>query len=201
MRRAVLEACVVALVGAALAFAANALSPRGLRLTRNFFPHDTDHRAPAPTNAAANPGSTNSFSAQVVAERLRQAGLQVADSNQVAQLFRDPRYEQNLVIFIDSRDDQHYRAGHVPGAFQLDYYRKENYLERVLPACQLAQDILVYCYGGTCEDSELTATLLRDAGISREKLFVYLGGFTEWTNNRMPVELGERNSGQIEKRD
>ncbi len=198
MRRTLLEALLVAVTGALLAFAANALSPRGLRLTRNFFPHDRAGANPGQTNAPAAPG-TNVPPVQLVAERLRQAGLQVADSNRVARLFHDPAYQQSLVIFIDSRDDQHYRAGHVPGAYQLDYYRKENYLDKVLPACQAAQQILVYCYGGSCEDSELTATLLGDAGIPKERLSVYLGGFTEWTNNRMPIEIGDRNSGQIEK--
>jgi hypothetical protein len=32
-------------------------------------------------------------------------------------------------------DDEHYRAGHIPGAFQLDHYHPENYLAAVLP-CQ-----------------------------------------------------------------
>lgn len=201
MRRTLLEAFLVGLVGALLAFAANALSPRGLKLTRNFYPHDHERAMPGSTNTLAGAGATNGPSFQQVADRLRQAGLQVALSNQVAQLFHDPGYGQNLVMFIDSRDDQHYRSGHIPGAFQLDYYRKENYLDGVLPGCQVAQQILVYCYGGNCEDSELTATLLRDAGVPKEKLLVYIGGFTEWTNNRMPVEIGERNSGLIEKRD
>ncbi len=200
MRRILFEAFLVTLTGAVLAFVANALS-HGISLTRNYFPHDHDQRlGPVSTNAAPTALTTNGISGEQVTERLRRAGLQVAGSNQVAQLFHDPGYAQNTVIFIDSRDDQHYRSGHIPGAYQLDYYRVENYLERVLPACQVAQQILVYCYGGNCEDSELTATLLRDAGIPKDRLLVYTGGFTEWTNNRMPIEIGDRNSGLIEKR-
>jgi rhodanese-related sulfurtransferase len=57
---------------------------------------------------------------------------------------------------------------------------------------------VVYCNGGNCEDSELTAALLADANIvPREKLWVYGGGITEWATNGWPVELGERKSGRM----
>jgi 3-mercaptopyruvate sulfurtransferase SseA len=55
---------------------------------------------------------------------------------------------------------------------------------------------VIYCNGGTCEDSEYVATLLMSA-IPKEKLLVYGGGWTEWTTNSMPVEIGPRNSGNI----
>jgi rhodanese-related sulfurtransferase len=132
----------------------------------------------------------------LLAARLKAKGLQVADSNQVAQLFRDPRRDQELFIFIDSREESHYQAGHVPGAFLFDHYRAENYLAAVLPACRTADKILVYCNGGNCEDSEFAAVMLSDAGVPPEKLLVYPGGFGEWTTNGLPVETGERNSGQ-----
>ncbi len=62
---------------------------------------------------------------------------------------------------------------------------------------QIAERVVVYCNGGNCEDSELAASLLRDAGIPAEKLQVYLGGFTEWEAQGMPVEIGVRSSGQL----
>ena len=85
------------------------------------------------------------------------------------QLYHDPRYEQDLVVFVDARNDDHYQAGHVPGAHLFDYYRPANYLSNVLQACQIAQEIVVYCNGGDCEDSELAATMLRDLGIRQPK--------------------------------
>lgn len=200
MRHILLEALLVAVVGAFLAFAANALSPRGLKLSRNFFP-------PAPSPATGGSladglkpvaSSTNSLSAtESLVIRLRQQGLQLINSNKVAELFRDPRIEQGLVIFIDARDEAHYQSGHVPGAHEFDYYHAENYLATVLPACQGAQEIVVYCDGGTCEDSELAATFLLSANVPKEKLLVYGGGFSEWTNNRMPIEIGPRKSSQM----
>jgi rhodanese-related sulfurtransferase len=121
----------------------------------------------------------------------------VADDNQAAQLFLDPRREQGLIVFIDARDDEHFQEGHIPGAYQLDYYHAENYLGTVLPVCQLAQQIIVYCNGGECEASEHTAEFLRDAQVPADKLYVYAGGITAWNAKHRPVELGARNSGQM----
>jgi len=173
-----------------------------LVLTRNYFPGTA--RSPLPTATATQlvpgTGDTNvtvASPAKLLATRLEAKGLQLVDSNQVAQLFRDPRYEQELVVFIDARDDPHYQAGHIPGAYQFDHYRAENYLATVLPVCQSAEEIVVYCTGGDCEDSEFTALTLGDSGIPKERLLVYGGGMTEWTTNGLPVEIGGRKSGNF----
>lgn len=202
MKRLLLEGLLVAAVGAAVAFAANALSPRGLKLTRDYFPKvalvTTNSTS---TNALAGNVATNSAAAtlELLKARLRALGLSLADSNQVVQLYHDPRQQQDLVVFVDARDPEHYQAGHIPGAYQLDYYRPENYLPVVLPVCQIAQQIIVYCNGGNCEDSEFAANLLLSASIPKDKLLVYTGGFTEWTNNRLPWEIGERRSGNLKQ--
>jgi rhodanese-related sulfurtransferase len=195
VRKVLLEALLVAAIGVALSFLANGVSPRGLKLSRDFF-----HGANVPiaaTNGVAIPGTNAATSAAALKARLESKGLQLVDSNRVVQLFRDPRMEQGLVAFIDARDDAHYEAGHVPSAYQLDYYRVENYLPTILPVCQIAEEIVVYCNGGTCEDSEFSADFLLSAGIAKEKLLVYGGGFTEWETNGLPVEIGVRQSGQI----
>jgi rhodanese-related sulfurtransferase len=189
-----LEALLLAAIGGILGFAANALSPRGLKLGRNYSPG----AALAGSRSFNDASATNALAtAQVLETQLRAEGLQLADSSKVAKLFSDPKKDEDLVIFVDARDDDHYRAGHIPGAFQLDHYHPENYLAGLLPVCQLAEQIVVYCKGGSCEDSEQTAIFLRDAGVPKDKLFVYAGGFDEWTANRMPVELGQRNSGRV----
>jgi rhodanese-related sulfurtransferase len=118
------------------------------------------------------------------------------DSNQVVQLYHDPRHALNQVVFVDARNDDHYQAGHIPGAFQLDYYRPAEYLPVLMPIAQTAEQIVIYCNGGTCEDSELAAGLLAQA-VPKEKLLVYAGGFAEWLTNGLPVEVGARLSGRF----
>ena len=112
------------------------------------------------TGAAA--ASTNS-PLELLSARLQANGLQLADSNQVVQFFRDPRREQDGVIFIDARDDEHYRAGHIPGAYHFDRFHPENYLTNVVQVCLTAEQIVFYCNGGECDDSEHAAIMLRDS--------------------------------------
>jgi len=205
MRKAktvLVEAALVAAVGLVFALAANALSPHGLRLSRDYFPGGGKLATPAPagTNAettSASPGSTDPLAATL--RRLVEHGLQPVSSNAVVELFQDPRYEQGVLVIVDARDDTHYQKGHIPGAWQFDHYHPDQYLPTVLPVCMGAQKVVVYCNGGACEDSEFATIMLRDAGVPRENLFVYAAGITEWMNSGQTVETGGRKSGQLTK--
>ena len=200
MKRVLQEGALVAVIGAALAFAANGFSPHRLELARDYFP-GTKLTLPAPaasTNLTSSAASPTNSSLDIFAASLRENGLQLADGPQAIQFFRDPRREQDGVIFIDARNDEHYRAGHIPGAYHFDRFQPENYLTNVLQVCLIAQQIVFYCNGGDCDDSEHAAIILRDSlGIPKEKVFVYGGGMNEWTTNGLPIELGSRNSGQL----
>lgn len=180
-----LEGACVLVGGGLLALAANFLSPRGLSLTRNYFPA---------SEIAATPGP---LTAHPVSDQLRALGLAVADHEQAVRLFRDPRREQEWIVFVDAREGQHYEAGHVPGAYPFDPFHPEIHLSELLPVCLTAETIVIYCTGGDCEDSVLAARTLREAGVATEKLTVYLGGLAEWATNGQPIEIGPRNSGTL----
>ncbi len=199
MKRVLLEALLVATVGAIAAFAANALSPRGLKLSQDYFHGETLPVPRTRTNRADITIARTNLAADPVIARLKEKGLQVVDGDQASQLFHDPLYQQGRIIFIDARNDEHYQSGHIPGAYQFDNYHPENYMGTVYPFCQAAQKIVVYCNGGNCEDSQFAALTLRDAQVPNEKLFVYTGGITDWTNRGYAMELGERNSGRMQK--
>jgi rhodanese-related sulfurtransferase len=200
VKRVLLESLVVAVLGGLLAFLANALSPRGLELTRNYYPDAgrTSTNLLSLTNSVAGLVGTNAASPwELLAARLKANGLQLAGTNEVLQLFHDPRYEQDLIAFVDARNDEHYQKGHIPGAYLFDYYHPASYLSNVLQVCMMAQEVVVYCNGGDCEDSELSAVMLRDLGVPKEKLLVYGGGMAEWATNNLPIELGSRKSGKL----
>ena len=197
------ETLLVAGVGIALGFAANALSPRGLELGRNYFPGgDTpvpvSPQAVSPANPATNaPASDGSPVAESpVFARLRGKGLQPGTLAEIQQLHADPRFALGAIVFLDDRDHE-YAEGHVPGAYQFFHYRAQEFLPTVLPVLLAAEKIVVYCGGGTCEDSEFAALMLTEIGVPREKLIVYVGGMKEWKANQLPLELGERNSGRL----
>jgi len=197
-----LEAALVVVIGALFAFVANRVSPRGLALTRDYFPAGTGRLMSATplANPPRNATGTNFVAltpAQLLAAELKEKGLQLIDGSQAARLYHDPRFRQDVVAFVDARDEQRYREGHIPGAYEFDPYRPEKYFAAVLPVCQAAEQIVVYCNGGDCDDSETAAILLRDVGIANQKLMVYVGGITEWATNGLPVEMGGRNSGNL----
>jgi rhodanese-related sulfurtransferase len=198
--RILAEALLVAALGAGFAFAANRISPRGLALTRDYFPTGVAHQVRPAAALAPQPPGTNSAPptpADFLAAQMKEKGLQLIAGPRVVQLFHDPRRQQDTIVFIDARKEEEYRQGHIPGAYEFDPYHPEDYFAAVLPAGQKAGQVVVYCKGGDCDDSETAALLLRDVGIANQKLFVYGGGFTEWTNNRLPVETGARNSGML----
>ncbi len=182
VKKTLLEAVIVAVVGSVLALAANTISPRGLTLAKNYFPGATNGAVSAPVLP--------------LLAGIKQKGLQWLDGRQAAQLFKDPRFQQQMIVFLDARDPEHFQQGHIPGAYEFDPYHAENYFADVLPVCQTAEQVVVYCNGGDCEDSQFAAVALRDAGIANQKLFVFAGGMPEWTLLGMPVETGGRNGGK-----
>lgn len=186
LRDLLLEVLLVAMAGVLFAFLANHFSPRGLKLARNYSVGE----APAAL-APLSPG-------QSLEDRLKEKGLHLIKLPEVEKLFRDPRVQQYAILFIDARDEEAYHQGHIPGACEFFPYYPEKYLESVRPMCDFAAQIVVYCTGGECEDSQAAALWLRDnAGVPAEKLLVFGGGITEWEAAGLPVEAGERNSGDI----
>lgn len=203
------QAVLVAVVGTAFAFVANDLSPRGLKLSRNYFLIGEDKFAtnkthvvsPTPTNnSPATVESTNSNAPTLISfPRLNEKGLQAIDTAQALRFFNDARRQVDSLVFVDARADDHFQKGHIPGAYQLDPYHPEKYLNAVVPVCQNAEVVVVYCTGKECDDSELSAILLRNIGIPNDKIFVYAGGFDDWTESHNSIETGARLSGQISK--
>lgn len=189
VRRTVTDGLAIAAVGVAFALAANQFSPRGLSLRRNYFP-------PAPALAsAASSTPTTTPAASDRDQRFARRGIALADHARVAAWYRDPRFAEGRIVFVDARDDRHFQAGHIPGAIQLDHYRLADHAAAVIAACQLAEQIVVYCTGGNCEDSELAAADLIDFGVPGGKVAVYVGGIDEWRSHNLPIETGLRGSG------
>jgi rhodanese-related sulfurtransferase len=188
------EALVVALVGFCAALTANHFSPKGIKLTRDYFPisHATTETV-APQRVEAGPAEQGNLEA-----RLRARNLVTVSLAQVQELYQDPRRELELVIFVDARNRRYYEEGHIPGALHLDHFYPDQSLAEVLPVAMTAEVVVVYCNGGDCEDSEFVAVFLQEAGVPSDRLRVYLGGMSEWRDQGLPVEIGNRNSRMME---
>lgn len=215
----IVEALVVVIAGAGFAFAANEISPKGLFLARDYFPKTqkvvvSSTQGTNGTNATTNSGGTTPTAILVtnappptvsanedpeIAEtdqRIKGKGLQPIDRAEVEKLFHDPRYGQGLIVFIDARSDSYYSESHIPGAYPLDRFHPEKHLAEDINPCMSAEQVVVYCTGGECEDAEYTALeTLQGAGVPPQKIFVYGGGFDDWSAHHLPLEQGTRNSG------
>jgi rhodanese-related sulfurtransferase len=164
----------------------------------NYFPGDIKQPAPSQTSVGSNAQPVALSAAESLSNRLKENGLELLDRAEVEKLFHDPRRQEYLILFIDARDPDHFQQGHIPGAFEFYPYHPQDYLEAVLTPCQIAEQIVVYCTGGDCEDSLSAAIFLRQTATNLAgKLFIYGGGMTEWEAAGLPVESGARNSGDI----
>lgn len=228
-KRAILEALLVAIAGVSIGLTANAMNRDGLKLGRNYYPppkpvvrptstsvpsaqqarrtdspetaSETAETVPAPVPSPPVDSGSNAC-APVTDENRAQVeyyALVAMPHEQVVELFHDPLYDAGLYMIIDARDGREYAEGHIPGAYHLFYYQEERYIDEVLPTAQAAEKIVVYCNGGDCEDSVLTAgPLLRDTYfIDPSRLFVYIEGYDCWKKSGLPVERGVRGSGDI----
>lgn len=110
--------------------------------------------------------------------------------DQVIETFQDERTSYGAHVFVDARADGPYKAGHIPGALQCDYYRKDTDLPRTVEAISGADKIIVYCNGGQCEDSLHLCGELCLANIPWERIYVFKGGWEEWHASGMPVQTG-----------
>lgn len=217
VKRTIIElACVVA-AGLVIGLAANAANPKGIAVNRNHFRASAPVRpsppagqlpnqvaeptgnSPAdqiPPTAAPPPATEGPEASDPNWQSLLAAGYQPISHEKVIEWFQDAAYLQERTIFVDARNDDAYQRGHIPGAYQLDHYRLERYLPDVLPPCQNAEKIVVYCNGGDCEDSKLAAADLMDNGIDPNRIFVYIGGVVAWKADGLIFEMGDRLSGE-----
>lgn len=189
----IIETSQVLVVGLVVALVANQLSPRGLDLRRDYF-QEPKRLIGAPSPSAA----TNTPLAEVV-PRPGDSSKRVPEisAEDALSLFRDSRRAPGRVIFVDARKETVFLEGHIPDAYPFDRFYPEKDLPSVVLACSGAERVVVYCAGGSCEDSHYAALQLIEAGLDSSRIQVFAGGFTEWNSHSWPIERGARGSGLI----
>jgi len=214
--RTVAEAVVIGVAALGLGLLTNSVNRDGLALDRDYFrtaeapsaaaprpaaaptpaitpaPAPATAAAPTPPAPAAAPSAFADAAETATAERLRERGLQPLTQAQALAAYQDPQYAAGGTIFVDARKDEEYVEGHVPGAWQLDHYHLERYIDALLPVAHQALQVVVYCHGKDCTDSEAAALDLTGFGVDPARVAVYVGGWTAWTDAGLPVEKGPR---------
>lgn len=125
-----------------------------------------------------------------VTENGEDALFQTVELDEVVELWKSPGYEYGAVVFVDARSTEPFRAGHIPGAIQCDYYRWPEDADEVIPRAIGAEKVVVYCNGADCEDSLAMCAKLLENDIPWHVIYLFKGGWVEWSESDMPAATG-----------
>ena len=94
-------------------------------------------------------------------------------------------YVSGTAVFIDTRSEPEYSAGHIKGAVNIPLSELDEKRESIknLPGDKTP---IVYCDGSQCGSSIEFADRLYSGGVSNVKIF--FGGWEEWRSLQLPVE-------------
>lgn len=202
LRKTVVETLLLACIGVALGFGANAVRSKGsIRVNKNYF-----DRGGQPTTTITVATGLPSVSTPATNDSTQSADpasdakvehvehpphpYQEISFSEVAEMFGSDDHEMGLYVFVDARGDDAFAEGHIPGSLQFSPYEVDRFLEPVFEMTQAALKVIVYCNGGDCEDSIFTCRELVSAGQTMDSVYLFAGGWEDWTANDMPVERG-----------
>ncbi len=97
-------------------------------------------------------------------------------------------YESGEALFVDARDPDFYKLGHIPGAVSLPVRNFDLVFPNIRERLLAAPRIITYCDAANCETSVELSEKLLFAGLARVEIFT--GGIQQWKAERQPVEVG-----------
>ncbi|MFB3903161.1 MAG: rhodanese-like domain-containing protein [Acidobacteriota bacterium] len=97
------------------------------------------------------------------------------------------KFDQGI-RFVDAREAEEYRNGHVKGAVNIPATEAPEAIQSALGNQSRDQDIVIYCDGEECGASSLLAGKLQRLGFT--KVYVFFNGWTAWQTAGLPVEKG-----------
>lgn len=100
------------------------------------------------------------------------------------------------VTFVDARPDYHYLAAHIPGAMNLPADEAEGVLGMQSIPIPPDGQVITYCDGGSCEQSEYLGLLLRERDVCQQ-VRVLDGGWQAWVDAQGPTVSGASRFGEL----
>jgi len=98
----------------------------------------------------------------------------------------DDLFSKGEALFIDSRAEEDFREGHIPGAVNIPFAEHREEEAVLLTSLPLDRTLVVYCDGSECQSSVALAKLLHKKGFRQIKVF--FGGWVEWVKQGLPLE-------------
>ncbi len=98
--------------------------------------------------------------------------------------------ETGEVVILDARPETFHRLGHVPGALSLSFKDFKSAYAKLRHRLESDKTmrIIVYCWGTSCEDSDLVRRALQGMGFSR--VSVFHDGWSAWNAAGLTKECG-----------
>jgi len=94
-------------------------------------------------------------------------------------------FDETTAIFVDSRSDEEYADGHIPGAVHMPWEEFDTFSGDLPAFIPRGTTIIAYC-GGSCESSAELADALAELGYPEANVF--LDGWPLWVEAGYPVE-------------
>lgn len=105
----------------------------------------------------------------------------------VPRITADAARERSDILFIDARPPADYRAGHIPGAIQMQPSFPPDIRRRLLAGVSPDKTIVVYCDSTHCRLDASLAVMLIDDGY--RQVFVLDGGLEAWRSAGFAVDV------------
>ena len=120
----------------------------------------------------------------------------VSDSEQAFAILSDPRvsiidlqsaieFHEKEILFVDARAEEYLYEGVIPGAISNNDI--EALSDEISDLIGYNKGFVVYCSDDDCGSSEDLAYELQERGFMN--IFVFKGGWKEWTDAKMPIEV------------
>ena len=90
---------------------------------------------------------------------------------------------ENNMLFVDARSEEYFENGHIPNAICNDDINL--LIEQIDIRIEVDESFIVYCSDDDCGSSEELAYTLQEQGFM--SIYVFKGGWKQWTNNNLPV--------------
>ena len=97
-------------------------------------------------------------------------------------------FDEGDCIFLDARSPEEYAEEHIEGALNWPSDQFQAYFLSNVEKVPKEKCVVVYCSGGTCDESHHLALSLVAEGW--QEVYLYEGGITEWAEMNYPTKEG-----------
>jgi rhodanese-related sulfurtransferase len=98
------------------------------------------------------------------------------------QLFREGK-----TLFIDSRNYQSYKMGHIEGAINIPVRYTMDEIKNMLEIYPVTKSIVTYCNGVSCTSSRRLAGKVHQLGY--RKVYIFYDGWEKWQERHLPITV------------